>query len=298
MPITLRQLEIFAAIYREQTVTGAARKIGLSQAAASQALAELENLLQRKLFDRHGRRVVLNPTGRQLLPAAVDVLDRVRDIEIGGKHNTASVSALASLTVGNYILPNIIDRFVRTHRSYNFHVGIGNTDQVVESLLRFESDVGWIEGLAEHSDLAAFPWRRDELVIVVKPGHPLAGRKASPDDLAASTWVLREKGSGTRAVFERAISGKFRPLPARIELGGIEAVKRAVLAGAGLGCISQFAVASELQAGQLKRVRTDWLDLRRSITVLIHREKYLDLQLRNFLRFCGVKISSAEKAQP
>jgi DNA-binding transcriptional LysR family regulator len=156
MRITLRQLEIFTEVYRAQTVTGAARKIGLSQAATSQALAELENLLQRKLFDRHGRRVILNPTGRQLLPAAVEVLDRVRDIEVAGTRHDASVSLFASLTTGNYMLPALIARFVRTHRHYHFHVGIGNTDQVVESLLRFESDAGWVEDRVDHPDLAAF----------------------------------------------------------------------------------------------------------------------------------------------
>jgi DNA-binding transcriptional LysR family regulator len=292
MQITLRQLEIFTAICRERTVTAAARKIGLSQAATSQALAELENLLQRRLFDRHGRRIALNPAGRQLVPAAVEILDRVRDIEAAGTQSPASVFAIASLTVGNYILPEIITRFARTHRNYHFHVGIGNTDQVVESLLRFETDVGWIEGLAQHSDLASFRWKRDELVVVARPDHPLAGRQASPDDLASATWVLRERGSGTRAVFEHAIASRFRPRRVPIEMGGIEAVKGAVLAGAGLGCISQFAIASELKAGRLKRVRTDWLDLRRHICVLIHREKYLDSGLRTFLRFCHVELPS------
>jgi DNA-binding transcriptional LysR family regulator len=86
-------------------------------------------------------------------------------------------------------------------------------------------------------------------------------------------WVLREKGSGTRAVFERAIAGRFRPARVPIEFGGIEAIKGAVVAGFGLGCISRFAVASELAAGRLKRVRAPWLDLRRQIFVLIHRQK-------------------------
>jgi DNA-binding transcriptional LysR family regulator len=294
MRITLRQLEIFTEVYRAQTVTGAARKIGLSQAATSQALAELENLLQRKLFDRHGRRVILNPTGRQLLPAAVEVLDRVRDIEVAGTRHDASVSLFASLTTGNYMLPTLIARFVRTHRHYHFHVEIGNTDQVVESLLRFESDAGWVEDRVDHPDLAAFPWRRDELFIVARPDHPLVSRKAGPDDLAGAVWILREKGSGTRAVFERAIAGRFRPARAPIEFGGIEAIKGAVVAGFGLGCISRFAVASELAAGRLKRVRAPWLDLRRQIFVLIHREKYLDAGLRRFLRYCVVDIP-AEK---
>ena len=209
MSITVRQLEIFRAIYQEQTVTAAAGKIGLSQAATSQALAELENLLGRKLFDRHGRRIVLNSAGRELLPSAVQVLDRVRDIQGPGADQPRRIGLCASLTAGNYMLPPIISRFVRRHRRYRFHVALGNTNQVVESLLQFESDAGWIEGLAHHRDLTAFPWREDELVIVARPNHPLAGRKATPGDLAKADWVLREKGSGTRAVFESAVEGKF-----------------------------------------------------------------------------------------
>ena len=100
MQITLRQLEIFAAIYQEGTITGAAQRIGLSQAATSQALAELENQLQRRLFDRNGRRIVGNTAGRELLPAAILVLDRVRDIAAGAGHRPLNLKLCASLTVG------------------------------------------------------------------------------------------------------------------------------------------------------------------------------------------------------
>lgn len=298
MRITLRQLEIFTEIYRARTVTGAGRRIGLSQAATSQALAELENLLETKLFDRHGRRVVLNLTGRKLLPAAVEVLDRVRDIESSGSRNLVSVSLFASLTVGNYMLPRIISRFLRSHRHYHFSLGIGNTDQVMESLLQFQSDAGWIEGLVGHPLLAAFPWRRDELFVVARPDHPLAARNATPDELAGSAWVLRERGSGTRAVFEHAIEGRFRLARIPIECGGIEAVKGAVLAGIGLGCMSRSAVAAELKAGLLKRVHTPWLDLKRQITVLVHRERFLDRGLRTFLHHCTVGIPPLEARIP
>ncbi len=293
MRITVRQLELFAAICQEQTVTAASRRIGLSQAATSQALAELENLLERKLFDRHGRRIVLNAAGRQLLPAAVQVLDRIRDIEATSAPSTAHIKLCASLTTGNYMLPSIISRFVRKYPGCQFHVDLGNTDRVVASLLQFESDAGWIEGLAHHPDLTAFPWREDELVIVARRGHPLASRHAAPEDLAEAVWVMREKGSGTRAVFEEAIAGKFRLVHVPIEFGGIEAIKHAVLAGAGLGCISRSAVAAELKTGQLRRVLVPWLDLRRQLTVLVHREKYLDSGLRGFLRYAGVALAAS-----
>ncbi len=288
--ITLRQLEIFAAIYQEGTITGAAKRIGLSQAATSQALAELEMQLKRRLFDRNGRRIVANAAARELLPEAIQVLDRVRDIEAGAAHQTLNLKLCASLTVGNYMLPPLIARFSRRRRDAHFQLAIGNTDHVVASVQQFESDAGWVEGYSRHPDLNAFPWREDKLVIVAAPQHPLAGRRATADALSDSQWVLREKGSGTRAVFEEAIEGRVRLLNVALELAGIGAVKRAVIGGAGLGCISRSSVEQELGTGQLRLVHVPWLELRRGITLLIHRQKYIDQGLREFLRFCGVEL--------
>jgi DNA-binding transcriptional LysR family regulator len=292
MQITARQLEIFSAIYQEGTITRAGRRIGLSQAATSQALAELENQLQRRLFDRKGRRLKGNAAGRELFPAAIQVLDRIRDIEGRAGRRPIELHLYASLTVGNYMLPEFIARFTRRYPDAEFHMAVGNTEHVVESVRQFESDAGWIEGFSRHPDLLAFPWREDRLVIVSAPGHPLAGRRATPDALARARWVLRETGSGTRAVFEDAIEGKFRLAHVPLELGGIGAIKRAVMSDAGLGCISYYAVQPELKAGQLERVYAPWLDLRRQITLLVHRQKFLDAGLREFLKFCGVTVNA------
>ena len=290
MQITLRQLEIFSAIYREGTITGAARRIRLSQAAISQALAELENQLQRRLFDRHGRRIVRNAASHELLPAAVEVLDRVRNIEASAGRRSWNITLSASLTVGNYMLPSLIARFARRHPDARFQVDVGNTNHVVNSVSQFESDAGWIEGSARHPAIDAFPWREDRLVIVAAPTHPLARRRATVEALAAARWVLREKGSGTRAVFEDAIEGRFALLHVPIELGGIGAVKRAVMLGDALTCISLSAIEPELKTGQLCRVFVPWLDLRRQITFLVHRRKYIDPGLNTFLKFCGVNL--------
>src|SRR6516165_12115501 len=102
MQITLRQLQIFAAICQEGTVTKAADRIGLSQAATSQALSDLEDQLQRRLFDRNGRRIVPNSAGRDLLPSAIAVLDRVREIVAGAGQTHLHVRMHASLTVAEY----------------------------------------------------------------------------------------------------------------------------------------------------------------------------------------------------
>jgi len=288
--ITIRQLEIFRAIYQDGAITDAARRIGLSQAATSQALAELENQLQRRLFDRHGRRISVNAAGHELLPLAMRVLDQVREIEAGTGRPRLEARLFASLTVGNYMLPPLIARFTRRHPDARFQVAIGNTDHVMRSVQQFESDAGWIEGLARHPDLHAIPWREDQLVIFGPANHPLAGRRVPVSALADSRWVLREQGSGTRAVFEEAIRGKLELPHAPVELGGIGAVKRAVMAGAGLGCLSRSAVEPELRSGQLRRIVVSALDLRRQITLLVHRRKYVDTGMKEFLLFCGSKL--------
>ena len=293
MQISLRQLEIFAAICQEGTITRAAHRIGLSQAATSQALAELEKQLQRRLFDRNGRRLRENAAGRELLPEAIQVLDRVRDIESGAGEASPNIRLCASLTVGNYMLPSLVARFARRHRNARFQMEIGNTDHVVASVRQFESDAGWIEGLSRHPDLHSIPWREDRLVIIAAPHHPLAGRRATVAALENASWVLREKGSGTRAVFEEAIAGKFRVRDVPVELGGVGAIKQAVMAGGGLSCLSRSAVDLELRARLLRLVYAPWLDLRRQITLLVHRQKYLDRGLRGFLRFCGVALPAA-----
>src|SRR5215471_1968706 len=169
MQITLRQLEIFKEVWQSGTVSAAARRIGLSQAATSQALAELENQLQRRLFDRKGRRLASNAAGRELFPAAIEVLDRIRDIEAQAGRRPLNLKLYASLTVGNYMLPSLISRFVARHPDSQFHMAVGNTEHVVASVRQFESDAGWIEGFSRHADLQAYPWREDRLVIVAPP---------------------------------------------------------------------------------------------------------------------------------
>lgn len=290
MQITLRQLEIFAAICQEGAITRAARRIGLSQAAASQALAELENQLQRRVFDRKGRRLKENAAGSELLPDAIAVLDRVRAIERGAGAPSLNIRLSASLTAGNYMLPSFIGRFARRHPGTRFQVQIGNTERVVSAVRQLDSDAGWIEGLAQDPHLQSFPWREDKLAIIAAPAHPLAGKRVTAAKLADVRWVLRERGSGTREVFEEAIGGKFVLRHVAAELGGIGAVKRAVMAGLGLSCISRSTIELELKARQLALVHAPWLNLRRQITLLIHRQKYLDRGLRMFLGFCGVKL--------
>lgn len=291
MAITLRQLEIFSATAGSGNLTRAAEHIGLSQSAASMALAELERQFSEPVFDRVGKRLVLNERGRALLPLAQEVLARVR--EIGDRFGATGDSLAgelrigASSTVGNYLIPRLLGELVQAHPELKLTLDVVNTGQVIAGMAVFRYDVGFIEGPCRHPELEVIPWRADALAVFAAAGHPLVGRRpVTAADLRAAPWILREPGSGSREVFEQAVVDRLGPLQVFLELGHSEAIKQAVEAGLGLGCLSVLTLERSLQAGALAILPTPFLDLSRTLSILVHRRKYRTSVLRAFLAFC------------
>lgn len=290
MKITLRQLEIFTAIASHGHVTRAAGTVAMTQSAASMALAELEQQLDTPLFDRIGRQLRLNESGRQLLPRALDVLDRVRDIETATRHGTLGFDLHlgASLTTGNHLLPGLLADLRTRHPQSRIRLSLKNTEQVVADLTHFRIDLGFVEGPVQDDRIVRHFWQRDRLCVFAAADHPLAGRAATHDDLRQATWILRERGSGTRDVFDRARANAGLPITAAFELEQPEAIRQCVRAGLGLGCLSILELRDAFQSGWLAPVETHFLDLERQFQVLIHRDKHLSPGIRAILALCGI----------
>ena len=289
--MTLRQLEVFVAVARMGNVTRAAAEVGLSQSAASMALAEMEKQLGSHLFDRKGKSLLVNERGRALLPRAREVLSRVKEIEElfgGGKGGLAGELKIgASSTIGNYLIPEIFGSFVRVYPEPQLSLEVGNTEQIIQEVKSFGVDLGFIEGFCQDQDIKTIPWRRDQLVVFASPKHPLAKlKKIAPADLSAANWILRERGSGTREVLEAALSEKIPDLNLFLELGHTEAIKGAVEAGLGISCLSHLTIARAIEIGTLVALPTPFLNLGRYLSVLIHKQKYQTETLRTFLHFC------------
>lgn len=289
MKITLRQLEVFAAVAGHGQVTRAAEAVALTQSAASMALADLERQLAVQLFDRVGRQLLLNEAGRQLLPRALEVLDRVREIEAGAGGGAAFDLHLgASLTIGNHLLPPLVAELQRRHPQGRVQLALHNTERVLADLLAFRVDLGFVEGPVQEPRLRHFPWRPDRLQVFAAPGHPLAGRSAAPAELAGEAWVLRERGSGTREVFDRALAGATLVPRVALELEQPEAIRQCVRAGLGLGCLSRLELQDAFRAGWLAPVDTPALHLERDFQILMHADKHLSPGLRAVLSLCGI----------
>jgi DNA-binding transcriptional LysR family regulator len=288
MRITLRQIEVFAAIARSENVSRAAETLSMSQSAASSALVELERQFDCPLFDRIGKSLRLNTTGRGLLPQAEDLLARAAEIEgllAGGQLGPLTVGA--TMTIGNYLATLIVADYLQQHPASRIDLKVANTRHILDGVLRCELDIGLIEGEANDPDLILEPWQADELVVFCAPEHSLAkGGTATTEQLAEQPWILRESGSGTRALFDRAVAPQLATLHVRLQLEHTEAIKRAVEAGLGLACLSRVALHEAFRRGSLVELHTPQFDLQRNFHFVRHRQRHISPASRAFIELC------------
>jgi DNA-binding transcriptional LysR family regulator len=325
MALSLRKIEVLAVLAREEGVSAAARKLGLTQSAVSMALAELEREAGGPLFRRAGRRMIPGERGRSLAEEAEKVLSLVARMEellepSGELRGVLRIGA--STTIGNYLLPSLLAAFREANPLVRLAMEVANTSEIAARLEAGDLDLACVEGPVRSANLKVTDWRGDRLAVIAAPGHPWTREPPSAADLAAAPWIMREKGSGTREVFEAAMraaalapnvlgsalkssgprtrdgfpsekqeqeasririrraewgcfSPERRPLSegslvskhSLMELGHTEAIKKAVEANLGVGCLSILAVQRELEAGTLAEVPAS-LDLKRRLTIL------------------------------
>lgn len=292
MHLSIRQLEVFLAIARTGTTSAAGEAVSLSQSAASAALNELERALSTRLFDRVGKRLVLNDSGRALVPQARSVVDGAAAIERGTESGSPGAGFElvigASTTVGDRVMPSLVASFLRTRPRARLQLHIGNTREIAEAVAAFDLDAGFIEGPAHDPRLTVVRWTTDDLVVVAAPHHPLARlrERVSIAALSGVEWILREPGSGTREAVEQVLMPHLPHLRSRVQMGSAEAIKLAAAEGLGLACLSQRAVADFVTTRRLVILRTALPVLRRAFSLIYHEQKFVSENLQTFITHC------------
>jgi DNA-binding transcriptional LysR family regulator len=288
--VNLNHLAVFDAVARAGGMTLGAERLDVSQPAVSKQVRELERALGVHLFDRIGRRVRLSQAGeiladyaRRLFALAREAEEAMADVRAVGR---GRLVVGASTTVGAYLLPGVAAEFWRRHPKVELLVEIQNTEQVHRRLAGLELDVGLTEGLVEDEELDAEVFHRDELVVIAAPGHRLAGNPRVPlGAVQHEPFILREPGSGTRAVEERALARLKLPVRVVMALGSTEAIKRVVAEGVGLAIVSRLSVRAECAAGTLAVLPVAGLRIERPLHLVRRKGRRDGPALR---AFCGV----------
>jgi DNA-binding transcriptional LysR family regulator len=287
--MTFKQLEVFVTVARLGNMTHASEELYLTQSACSMALSTLEEQLNGPLFDRHGKKLILNERGKTLFPIAFNLMGQAQeaqDLMTEKKLGLYSGNLIvgASTTIGNYLLPLIIGKFVKKYQQAKVKLRVENTEQVIDEILKFNIDIGLIEGACHSEQIEIIPWKQDELIIIASPKHPFAKKsKITRAELLTAEWILREPGSGTRSRFEETLGAKLNSI---FELGHTEAIKQAVQAGLGVSCLSKTTVMEALRKKQLIEIKAPFLKLTRDFYFILHKEKYKTTLAKEFIKFC------------
>jgi DNA-binding transcriptional LysR family regulator len=295
MKFSLKQIEVFLATANYQNITQAAEQLSMSQSAASESLKTLENQFGIQLFDRIGKRLQLNDLGENVKKQAKPFMERARTLEDSLQQNTklSSLKVGATLSIGNYLAINILSAFRDLYDGANATLEVENTTAIAHKVANFELDIGLIEGEVSHEDLDVIPWREDELVVFCSPNHPYATKRTLNDqELIDAQWILRETGSGTRQAFDYAMHGLLPNLKVTLELQHTEAIKRAVEAGMGLGCLSKITLNDAFSRGNLVPIHIPHRNFHRQFYFIIHKDKYRSHSINSWLELCQKQFLS------
>ena len=297
-----RRLQVFHAVAKHLSFTKAAEALFMTQPAVTFQIKQLEEQFNIRLFDRSQGRITLTLAGALALEYADRILGLSGELEMRMKEssNQAAGPLLigASMTVGEYVLPQLIGKFKARFPAVVPTLFVGNSEAVQERVAERTLDLGFIEGDSHLSTLQSEVCCEDELQVVCAPSHPLAKDPfALPASLTQHPYVSREAGSGTRAVIDRYLQQAGvspESMNRVVELGSPEALKGLVATGMGFAIMSHVIAAKELQLGQLVQVPLR-PPLMRNFSVVYPKERFHSKLVAAFLQFVKEQLAAAQR---
>jgi len=284
--MTFRKLEIYYTVAEILNMTKASKELYISQPSISQVIKELESDMDVKLFQRIGRKLYLTEEGKVFKGYALRMLNLYREstevIKDMKELRRGNIKLGASTTIGTYLLPDIVADFKREYPHIDIDLFIDNTNIISRELLKNKLDIAFVEGPVYDEELRHQKIWDDKLVFISSKESKWK-KVIQREDISSEVLILREKGSGSRKVFERAM-GEERNTDVFV-FGSTEAIKRAVKKGIGIACVSSLAIVDEVARRELKVSEIEGLEIKRDLNILYHKDKQFSSLIEEFLRF-------------
>ncbi|MCT7632732.1 LysR substrate-binding domain-containing protein [Aliarcobacter butzleri] len=283
--MTLKELNFFYKLCENPQVTQVASELNISQSAISLAIKSLETSLNEQLFDRIGKKLILNEKGKyfkeKTLPSYLALMDAstiFQENKLAG-----NIKIAASKTISNYIMPNIYYDFLSKYKDVKLDILTINSSNIIEKILKSELDIGLIEVDTQNSSLIKEKLADDELIVVSSDEkHP----QIAFIDAIKKRWILREIGSGTREIFMNKIGEIAKELDIFMQLQDFEEIKTIVLNNKNtVTSLSKVIVQKELDEKKLFQIKLKNLELKREFYLVYHKEKSKNLLFETFVEF-------------
>ncbi|MDF1661987.1 MAG: LysR substrate-binding domain-containing protein [Planctomycetota bacterium] len=281
-------LKTFLTVGKHLNYTRAAEELLISQPTVSRQIKQLEDHLQTRLFELLGKSLHYTAAGQTLAQEAVKalgVLDRLTEaVRAHGSTDNGALRIGASTTPGLYLLPSILSAYHTLYPNVDFDYSVENSSLIEKQILRNDLDVGFVGVPLNNNSIAQCPIVSDEIVCVGAPEHPLVLEEdVTAAQLSKETWIVREKGSATRSLFEEWFGSQGGAWNKVITLTNPEPVKKLVAANLGISFSSRFAVAEEISKGTLRCIDVKGLALTRQLFLVQHVDKLVTPVMECFL---------------
>jgi DNA-binding transcriptional LysR family regulator len=291
---SFKQLELFISLARTQRVVETAKEYEMSQSAVSMSIRELEKELGELMFDRIGKKLILNDRGHLLLERCKGHVEGLKEIfaNFNASQLMGELRITASVTIADYLMPKLLNDYLKMHEGMHIKLKNANTSDVIRQVKSGDCDLGFIEGECVDDAIECNVLMQDELVVV---SRDKALKKAGPlfiDQLLRKKWIFREEGSGTRSVFLNAIAPFGKEINIFMEFENIEAIKNFLLSDdAYVAALPRISVTDELREGKLFEITVKKMVFQRDFILIKRRDRMESALLKHFKDFVLTRIS-------
>ncbi len=285
------RIETFIAVCRYMNFTKAAQALHITQPAVSQHIRYVEQHFGIKVFGFQGKKMYLTGEGSRLLNAVTTLKHDEQALHRMFEEEQNKVRKLifgVTMTIGEYVIGDYLAGYLKKHPETQVKILIANTEELLSKLDEGELDFALVEGFFEKSNYDCEIFRRERYIGVVSSGHPLAGKESLEfEDLFTTTFITREKGSGTREVLERALSAegyRIEDFKKIVEISNISAIKTLVSKGCGISFFYEAAVEKELAQGSLSILPVQGFPLSHNLTFIWRKNSIFGDSYRELLQ--------------
>jgi DNA-binding transcriptional LysR family regulator len=291
--MNLDYLRTYLDVIRIGSFSEVAKKLSISQPAVSFQIQKLEQDLGVRLIDRRQKKLTLTEAGKRLLRFAETVEGEhnslVRDLNQLREEVIGNLIITASTIPGDFILPPILSEFKRLHPAVGIQVVVSDSGRVIDGVRNGTYEIGFCGMVLEEQELEAFKIAEDEIVLIVFPEHPFAGKKrVSFLEVTEEPLISREDTSGTQRSVESLLRSSGFDLGLRkptLVLGTTEAVVSAVEANSGIAFVSNLAIKKSLSLGLVKVIGVEGLTLKRDFFCIYREQRVVSRLLEEFIAF-------------
>ena len=284
---TLKQLKTFIAVAEYKKMSEAAKRLYISQPTVSQIISDLENEYRTRLFERFPRELKITPAGMLLLDSAREIVASHEHLEQSMKHANSlrPLRIGATLTIGNTMMGALVEELNRLHSDIDVTVFVDNTKIIEHRMINNELDIALVEGIIVRQEIMTEPVIEDSLCVICGNKHPFASRDSiSIEDLRHQDFIMREKGSGTRAIFENIMLTHHIPFVTRWECSSRCGIVDAVRHNLGLGILSRRCITEYVEKGEIRSLPLENVSMKRYFYLCHNQSKPVTSQMQDFIQ--------------